>query len=170
MTLDESPRLTFPTLDSYYCFFRSDLKVQNWQTEIEGLAAIVRLVKYHPETILSDLNEIIADLNEECKNLRSQVSFAKLHSIAKYSQSLQLSTFLLSYDRLREPPFKLLSLCSRFWEKTWRPLRHSTPLFNCFSLKPQTRTGNQPAFLLLNWLNKGHNLATLVVLGIRLSW
>ena len=58
--------------------FRSDLKSTHWQTEIEGLAAIVRLVKYHPETILGDLNEIIAALNEECKNLRSQVSFCIL--------------------------------------------------------------------------------------------
>ena len=45
----------------------------HWQTEIEGLAAIVRLVKYHREIIVDDLNEVMNDLNHECKNLRSQV-------------------------------------------------------------------------------------------------
>ena len=65
----------FDHLNNSNCTFRSDLKSSDWQTEIEGLSAVVRLVKYHPETILSDLNEVLVDLNHECKNLRSQVRF-----------------------------------------------------------------------------------------------
>ena len=42
-------------------------------TEIEGLGAIVRLMKYHSDIVLPDINELIHALNHECKNLRSQV-------------------------------------------------------------------------------------------------
>ena len=42
-------------------------------TEIEGLGAIVRLMKYHSDIVLPDGNELIHALNHECKNLRSQV-------------------------------------------------------------------------------------------------
>lgn len=45
----------------------------HWQTEIEGLGAIVRLMKYHSDIILVDVNDLIHAVNHECKNLRSQV-------------------------------------------------------------------------------------------------
>ena len=53
--------------------FRTDLNSAHWQTEIEGLGAIVRLMKYHSDIILVDVNDLIYALNHECKNLRSQV-------------------------------------------------------------------------------------------------
>ena len=59
-------------------FYRCDLQSAHWQTEIEGLAAIVRLIKYHSEVILEDIEEVMNDLNHECKNLRSQVCFIKI--------------------------------------------------------------------------------------------
>ena len=46
-------------------------------TEIEGLGAIVRLMKYHSDIVLPDINELIHALNHECKNLRSQVNSQK---------------------------------------------------------------------------------------------
>jgi hypothetical protein len=61
-----------------YIFYRCDLQSAHWQTEIEGLAAIVRLIKYHSEVILEDIEEVMNDLNHECKNLRSQVCFTKI--------------------------------------------------------------------------------------------
>ena len=57
----------------FFYFHRGDLQSAHWQTEIEGLAAIVRLIKYHSEVILEDIEEVMNDLNHECKNLRSQV-------------------------------------------------------------------------------------------------
>ena len=56
-----------------FSFFRSDLNSAHWMTEIEGLGAIVRLMKYHSDIVLPDINELIHALNHECKNLRSQV-------------------------------------------------------------------------------------------------
>ena len=53
--------------------FRTDLNSAHWQTEIEGLGAIVRLMKYHSDIILVDVNDLIHAVNHECKNLRSQV-------------------------------------------------------------------------------------------------
>ena len=53
--------------------YRSDLNSAHWMTEIEGLGAIVRLMKYHSDIVLPDINELIHALNHECKNLRSQV-------------------------------------------------------------------------------------------------
>ena len=61
-----------------YVFYRCDLQSAHWQTEIEGLAAIVRLIKYHSEVILEDIEEVMNDLNHECKNLRSQVCFTNI--------------------------------------------------------------------------------------------
>ena len=61
-----------------YIFYRCDLQSAHWQTEIEGLAAIVRLIKYHSEVILEDIEEVMNDLNHECKNLRSQVCSTKI--------------------------------------------------------------------------------------------
>ena len=61
-----------------FIFCRCDLQSAHWQTEIEGLAAIVRLIKYHSEVILEDIEEVMNDLNHECKNLRSQVCFIKI--------------------------------------------------------------------------------------------
>ncbi len=71
--LEEEAPGAFKRPHSAYKLARNDLKSSHWQTEIEGLAAIVRLIKYHPDIILEDLNEVVKDLNHECKNLRSQV-------------------------------------------------------------------------------------------------
>lgn len=56
------------------------MKSSHWQTEIEGLAAIVRLIKYHKDIIQSDLSEVMNDLRHECKNLRSQVTRSALQT------------------------------------------------------------------------------------------
>ena len=58
-------------------FCRSDLNSAHWMTEIEGLGAIVRLMKYHSDIVLPDINELIHALNHECKN--------KQYNLEKYS-------------------------------------------------------------------------------------
>lgn len=63
---------------AYYFLCRNDMKSKSWQTEIEGLSAIVRLIKYHSDIIVADLDGVINALIHECKNLRSQVSLIKL--------------------------------------------------------------------------------------------
>ena len=70
-----------------YVFYRCDLQSAHWQTEIEGLAAIVRLIKYHSEVILEDIEEVMNDLNHECKNLRSQVCFIKIINKCVYKNT-----------------------------------------------------------------------------------
>ena len=80
-------------------FFRSDLNSAHWMTEIEGLGAIVRLMKYHSDIVLPDINELIHALNHECKNLRSQV-------ISKKEKKIREND-LIFYFRLQELQFKL---------------------------------------------------------------
>ena len=74
-------------------------------TEIEGLGAIVRLMKYHSDIVLPDINELIHALNHECKNLRSQVnSQKKLKKYVKvtwfFSQVTRaaIQTFLIMFS------------------------------------------------------------------------
>ena len=64
---------TYRSSDIFFFQFRTDLNSAHWQTEIEGLGAIVRLMKYHSDIILVDVNDLIHAVNHECKNLRSQV-------------------------------------------------------------------------------------------------
>ena len=47
-------------------------------TEIEGLGAIVRLIKYHSDIIMANISDVIHAVNHECKNLRSQVNSLNL--------------------------------------------------------------------------------------------
>ena len=65
-------------LTYYYFSFRSDLNSAHWMTEIEGLGAIVRLIKYHSDIIMANINDVIHAVNHECKNLRSQVNSLNL--------------------------------------------------------------------------------------------
>ena len=57
---------------------RNDLKSKEWQTEIDGLEALLRLVRFHPDIVEPDLHVIVADVTHECKNLRSQVTRAAI--------------------------------------------------------------------------------------------
>ena len=68
-----------------HIFCRSDLNSAHWMTEIEGLGAIVRLMKYHSDIVLPDINELIHALNHECKNLRSQVISQKRKAKTKFT-------------------------------------------------------------------------------------
>ena len=60
---------------------RKDLNSKDWQSEVEGLEAIIRLIIYHQDIILSDIDSLIDILAHECKNLRSQVTRAALQSL-----------------------------------------------------------------------------------------
>ncbi len=53
---------------------RSDIESKHWQKERDGLAAIVRLVKYDQSIIVKNLDRVVKDVHNECKNLRSQVN------------------------------------------------------------------------------------------------
>ena len=48
---------------------------------MEGLEAIVRLIIYHQDIILSDIESLVGSLVHECKNLRSQVTRAALQTL-----------------------------------------------------------------------------------------
>ena len=58
-----------------------DLNSKDWQSEVEGLEAIVRLIIYHQDIILSDIETLVRSLVHECKNLRSQVTRAALQTL-----------------------------------------------------------------------------------------
>ena len=60
---------------------KQDLQSKNWQSEVEGLEAIVRLLVYHHDVILSDIDKLVENLVHESKNLRSQVTRAALQTI-----------------------------------------------------------------------------------------
>ncbi len=60
---------------------RKDLNSKDWQSEVEGLEAIVRLIIYHQDILISNMDSLIASLAHECKNLRSQVTRAALQTL-----------------------------------------------------------------------------------------
>ena len=61
---------------------RNDLRSKEWQTEIDGLEALLRLVRFHYDLVERDLHVIVADVTHECKNLRSQVTRAAIQTAA----------------------------------------------------------------------------------------
>ena len=60
---------------------KEDLSSKDWQSELEGLEAIVRLLTYHQDIIMTDIDVLIQSLVHECKNLRSQVTRAALQTL-----------------------------------------------------------------------------------------
>ena len=60
---------------------KEDLDSNRWQSEVEGLGAIVRLIIYHSDIIMADIDKLIGSLVHECKNLRSQVTRAALQTL-----------------------------------------------------------------------------------------
>ena len=60
---------------------KEDLDSNRWQSEVEGLEAIVRLIIYHSDIIMADIDKLIGNLVHECKNLRSQVTRAALQTL-----------------------------------------------------------------------------------------
>ena len=60
---------------------KEDLNSKDWQSEVEGLEAIVRLLTYHEDMIMTDIDVLIQSLVHECKNLRSQVTRAALQTL-----------------------------------------------------------------------------------------
>ena len=60
---------------------KEDLDSNRWQSEVEGLEAIVRLIIYHSDIIMADTDKLIGSLVHECKNLRSQVTRAALQTL-----------------------------------------------------------------------------------------
>ncbi len=76
---DEAPG-AFKRPASAYKLAKRDLKSEQWQTEVDGLDALVRLVRYHPDLILDDLKYVVGAVLHECKNLRSQVTRAAVQT------------------------------------------------------------------------------------------
>ncbi len=64
--------------------FRSE----QWQTEVDGLDALVRLVRYHPDLIIDDLKYVVGAVLHECKNLRSQVTRAAIQAMVQLLEHL----------------------------------------------------------------------------------
>ena len=60
---------------------KEDLNSKDWQSEVEGLEAIVRLLTYHQDMIMADIDVLTQSLVHECKNLRSQVTRAALQTL-----------------------------------------------------------------------------------------
>jgi len=60
---------------------KEDLNSKDWQSEVEGLEAIVRLLTYHQDMIMADIDVLVQSLVHECKNLRSQVTRAALQTL-----------------------------------------------------------------------------------------
>ena len=60
---------------------KEDLNSKDWQSEVEGLEAIVRLLTYLQDMIMADIDVLIQSLVHECKNLRSQVTRAALQTL-----------------------------------------------------------------------------------------
>lgn len=79
---DDAPG-AFKRPKSAFALARTDLKSKDWESEIEGLEAIVRLVKWHRDVILPEVDSLLVDLCHETKNLRSQVTRAALQSFIK---------------------------------------------------------------------------------------
>ena len=78
---DENAPGAFVRPSSAYCMAKEDLNSKDWQSEIEGLEAIVRLLTYHQDIIMADIDILIQSLVHECKNLRSQVTRAALQTL-----------------------------------------------------------------------------------------
>ena len=60
---------------------KEDLNSKDWQSELEGLEAVVRLLTYHQDMIMADIDVLVQSLVHECKNLRSQVTRAALQTL-----------------------------------------------------------------------------------------
>jgi len=52
---DDEARGSFRHPDEAYRLAKRDLKSKQWKTEIDGLDAIVRLIKWHQEIIVDDM-------------------------------------------------------------------------------------------------------------------
>jgi hypothetical protein len=59
---DEEAPGSFRRPDSAYRLAKIDLNSELWQTEIDGLDAIVRLIRWHPEIITEDMRCIMTRL------------------------------------------------------------------------------------------------------------
>ena len=78
---DENAPGAFVRPNSAYCMAKEDLNSKDWQSEVEGLEAIVRLLTYHQDMIMADIDVLTQSLVHECKNLRSQVTRAALQTL-----------------------------------------------------------------------------------------
>ena len=78
---DDSAPGAFVRPSSAFSMARQDLNSKDWQSEVEGLEAIIRLIIYHQDIILSDIESLVGSLVHECKNLRSQVTRAALQTL-----------------------------------------------------------------------------------------
>ncbi|XP_059088939.1 TOG array regulator of axonemal microtubules protein 1-like [Tigriopus californicus] len=112
MNDDEAPG-AFKNPKVAFAQAQDDLKSNKWQTELDGLDAIVRLIKYHPNMIIDEINLVTHDVLNECKNLRSQVTRAGLQALAlmfvylgremenKHLENITLMLFLKTGDTNR---------------------------------------------------------------------
>ena len=60
---------------------KKDMNSKQWQLEIDGMEAIVRLIKYHAEFLVDQAEALVVDLMHECRNLRSQVARAAIQTV-----------------------------------------------------------------------------------------
>ena len=68
--------------DTAFMMAQEDLASTDWQSEVDGLGAMVRLIVFHPDLILAHADKVVRDLMMEFKNLRSQVTRAALQTAA----------------------------------------------------------------------------------------
>ena len=60
-----------------------------WSTKVEGILALIRLVNFHQQVVLSHLHEIVSRTTEETRNLRSTVARAAIFALGEYCARLK---------------------------------------------------------------------------------
>jgi len=64
---------------------------EDWEKNVDGLLAVLRLVTHHPETIMVEYKSTTQLLLKQVKNLRSQVGRAAVHVMAELFVQLKRS-------------------------------------------------------------------------------
>ena len=77
---DEIPG-AFNNPEKAFNMAKKDMNSKQWQTEVDGMEAIVRLIKYHAEFLTPHAEDLVVDLMHECRNLRSQVARAAIQTL-----------------------------------------------------------------------------------------
>ena len=102
---DQEAKGEFKHPEDAYRVAKRDLRSEQWQTEVDGLAALVRLVEYHPDLILDDLKFVVAAVLHECRNLRSQVTRAAIQAFTLMFEHLGMEMEIKGLEDVAEMLF-----------------------------------------------------------------
>ena len=77
----------FPKPDEAVATALEQLGHADWEKNVDGVTALLRLVVHHPELVLVEYSQVTQLILKQIKNLRSQVSRNAVHVVAEmYSQ------------------------------------------------------------------------------------